>query len=396
MANTNAARNFVVGLFLCTLAWTWSASAHPQAEGTEAPDARSVLSEGDTARLQRVLAKARRGELVTIGVIGGSITQGASASKPENRYGNKVAAWWRENYPRSNVRLVNAGIGATGSGYGALRADRDLVSRRPDFVIAEYAVNDPNDRAAAETLEGLMRQVLRQTNRPALILLFTMNQNGANAQEWHAKVGAHYSCPMISYRDALWPEIEAGRMRWTDISPDAVHPNDRGHAYCARFITRLLEKVREALPPDDQLPEIETLPLPLLSDRYEWVALFEAAALQPAFNQGWTFDSQTQSWRSDQPGSAIEFELEGRTFATMHYVVRGPMGRARVTVNGRVARELEGWFDQTWGGYRQTNEIVRELAPGKHKIRFELLGEKSGQSSGTEFRILGLGAAGVR
>ncbi|PIY39054.1 MAG: hypothetical protein COZ06_30280, partial [Armatimonadetes bacterium CG_4_10_14_3_um_filter_66_18] len=49
--------------------------------------ARSLVTAGDTARLQHALAKARRGEQVLVSVIGGSITQGAAASKPENRYG---------------------------------------------------------------------------------------------------------------------------------------------------------------------------------------------------------------------------------------------------------------------------------------------------------------------
>ena len=53
----------------------------------------SRVSAGDSARLQRALAKARRGETVTVGVIGGSITQGAKATKPELRYGDLVAAW---------------------------------------------------------------------------------------------------------------------------------------------------------------------------------------------------------------------------------------------------------------------------------------------------------------
>ena len=387
-----------IGLILTALVWIGSVGrllgeASPDDPGVEA---RSFLSAGDTARLQRVLAKARRGEGVTIGVIGGSITQGASASKPENRYGNRVVAWWRKNFPKAGVDLVNAGIGATGSNYGALRADRDLLSRHPDLVIVEYAVNDPNDRAAAETLEGLMRQILKGTNHPALLLLFTMNQSGANAQEWHAKVGTHYGVPMISYRDALWPEIQANRLAWADISPDAVHPNDRGHAYCAQFITRLLEREHQGLPTDDRLPEVKPLPTPLFTDAYEWVALLEAKELKPIANQGWVYDSQSQSWRTDQPGSVVEFDLEGRNLSTMHYVVRGGMGRAQVSVDGKVVKELEGWFDQTWGGYRQSNGIAHGLALGKHRVRLELLAEKASQSTGTEFRLLGLGAAGKK
>jgi lysophospholipase L1-like esterase len=360
---------------------------------------RSLVSTGHLARLEGILAKARRGEPLTIGVIGGSITAGAAASQPEKRYGDRVAAWWRSVFPKANVRFVNAGIGATGSDYGALRAKRDLLSHHPDFIIVEYAVNDPNTQAAAETLEGLVRQVLRETNQPAVLLLFTMHQDGGNAQEWQAKVGRHYDLPMVSFRDALWPEIKEGRMKWADVEADAVHPNDRGHDYCGRFITRLLDRVLAALPADEHLPQISPVPQPLISDQFEHVALFEADALKPLTNQGWTCETGQPGdkyWKADQPGSVIEFEASGQTILLMDWHIRGPMGQASVRVDEQPSVLREGWFEQTWGGYRQTTLLARELGPGKHKVRIELLPEKNPQSTGHEFRVLGLGVAGVK
>ena len=359
---------------------------------------RSLVTTGQVARLERALAKARRGETVTIGVIGGSITQGAAATQPEKRYGNRLAAWWRQTFPKANVLFVNAGIGATGSDYGALRANRDLLSHHPDFVVVEYAVNDPNSQAAAETLEGLVRQILRAPNQPAVLLLFTMNQDGGNAQEWQAKVGRHYDLPMVSFRDALWPEIHAGRMKWTDVEADAVHPNDRGHDYCARFIAHLLDSVLAGLPTDELLPQIGPMPNPLLSDHFEHVALFEAGSLKPLSNQGWTLEgieSEGKYWKADQPGSVIEFEVSGPAIQLMDWHLRGPMGQASVRVDEKPPIVREAWFDQTWGGYRQTTLLARELGPGKHQVKIELLPEKNPQSTGHEFRILGLGAAGV-
>jgi lysophospholipase L1-like esterase len=117
------------------------------------------------------MAKAQRGEKITVAVIGGSITAGAKASVPGKRYGNLVADWWRETFPKAEVAFVNAGIGATGSNYGALRASRDLLSHRPDFVVVEYSVNDGDTQEAAETLEGLIRQILSQPNTPAVVEL---------------------------------------------------------------------------------------------------------------------------------------------------------------------------------------------------------------------------------
>ncbi|NPV48275.1 MAG: SGNH/GDSL hydrolase family protein [Armatimonadetes bacterium] len=360
--------------------------------------ARSLVSQGDTARVQRVLAKGRRGEPVTIGVIGGSITQGASASSPENTYGSRIAQWWRRMFPNSEVTFVNAGIGATGSNYGALRAQRDLLSKSPDLVVVEYAVNDPNTEQAAETYEGLLRQILKQPQQPAIVLIFTMAQGGGNAQEWQSKVGAHYGLPMVSFRDALWPEIEAGSMQWEDVEADTVHPNDRGHAYMALFITTLLGRVLAEMGPDEELPAPGPVPEPLLSDLFERVALYEARDLVPLRNEGWTLDDSnvwTAAWVANQPGSTIEFELEGQVIVFMEYHVRGPMGIAAVQVDELPPVTVDAWFDQTWGGFRLTRELARGLTPGKHRVRVEVLAERNAQSEGHEFRIMGIGAAGL-
>ncbi len=360
---------------------------------------RSLVTLGDTARVQHVLAKARRGEPVSVAVIGGSITQGASATKVETRYGNLVAKWWQEHFPQAQISFHNAGIGATGSNFGALRLKRDLLSHKPDFVVVEYGVNDGNGEEFAETLEGLLRQLLDEPQQPAVMLLFMMNMAGGNAQEWHGKVGNHYNLPMVSYRDMLWPEIEAGRLKWTDISPDEIHPNDRGHAWCARIVGFALEKVLSTLPPDGKLSAIKPLPEPLISDDFQYVALREAGFLNPVSNQGWTLtntDPVWGFWSATEPGSVIEFELAGTRLMLMDFHLRGPMGIVKVQVDGLPAQNHDTWFPATWGGCRHTWEIAKDLPPGLHKVRLELLAEKNPESEGTEVRVFGLGAAGVK
>jgi hypothetical protein len=42
-----------------------------------------------------------------------------------------------------------------------------------------------------------------------------------------------------------------------------------------------------------------------------------------------------------------------------------------------------------------TSELAKDLSPGKHRVKVELLAEKNAESTGTQFRILGLGAAGL-
>lgn len=352
---------------------------------------RAQVSAGDTSRLASVFAKAERGEKIVVGVIGGSITQGAKATVPDRRYGNVVAQWWRDTFPRAQVSLVNAGIGATGSNYGSLRAQRDLLSQKPDFVIVEYSCNEANVQPSAVTLEGLVRQILKAPEAPAVLLLFMTKRDGTNAQEWHAKVGAHYHLPMVSYRDGIWPGCSSGEFQMDDFLADQVHPNDFGHAAAAHCVTHALEAARRA-----PAPSSSPLPAPLFSADYESTALQEAGELPPTSNQGWTFLPKEKAWHSETPGSVIEWEVKGRAVLFMSHVIRGAMGKARVQVDDAPAKTIDGWFDGTWGGYRSTVLLADGLEPAKsHRVRVELLEEKSPQSTGHGFSILGLGEAGV-
>jgi lysophospholipase L1-like esterase len=370
-----------------------SAITSAQAFDSKSVQSQSLVSTGDLNRVWQVMARAQRGEKVTVAVIGGSITQGAKASKPENRYGNLVADWWRKTFPKAEIKFVNAGIGATGSNFGALRAKRDLLSHQPDFVVVEYGVNDGNAQPFAETLEGLVRQILKQPNQPAIVQLLMMHQGGGNAQEWHSKVGAHYGLPIVSYRDAVWPEIKAGGLAWTNVMADEVHPNDSGHAYAAELVTHLLEVAHESM--SSNAASIPPIPAPLFSDLYEHTALFEAPDLKPLSNTGWTLDEKAKGWRSDKPGSVIEFEIDGTALFSMHFVVKRAMGKASLRVDGGVPVVYDGWFNQTWGGYRSTNLFAKDLKPGKHTVRVQLLEEKNHGSDGHEFILYGLGAVGV-
>jgi len=381
------------------LAVVLGASEAPDAADEAEIEARSLVRLGDTARLEHALAKARRGERVVVGVIGGSITAGAAASTEANRWGNRVALWWRESFPQAEIVFVNAGIGATGSDIAAHRVQPHLLERRPDFVGIEFAVNDGGKPFVKDTLEGVVRQVLKQPNRPAAMLLFTMHQDGSNVQDQHAVIGDHYGLPMVSFRDALWPEIKAGRIAWTDIEADAVHPNDRGHDYCARFVTRVLDAVLADLPADADLPPIAPLPGPKASDVFEHAAFYNAETLAPVRNDGWdvldTHPLFGPGWRSATPGSALAFEVQGTAIGLLFYRIKGAMGIAEAAVDNGPPVRMDAWFSADWGGYTPYELIARDLPQGKHTVTVTLLDEKHEASTGHEFRLHAVMPAGL-
>ena len=58
----------------------------------------SISNRGNLFRLKQVMKKANAKEEITIGFIGGSITQGSLSTSPHNCYAWKVFEWWTGNY----------------------------------------------------------------------------------------------------------------------------------------------------------------------------------------------------------------------------------------------------------------------------------------------------------
>jgi lysophospholipase L1-like esterase len=206
---------------------------------------RGLVSQGDTTRLKAVFEKARRGEPVTVAAVGGSITAGGRQTQdPENRYIQQVAKWLEVTFPNSKITFVNAGIGGTNSFYGAMRLQRDILAKNPDLVIVEWAVNNLPSKDFAESYEGVLRQLLHSPRNIAVIELFFMHKDGENAQMWQEILGRHYGLPMVSFRDAWFPELTSGRTQWDDLYADVVHPKDAGHLLASKLLVKLLETSR--------------------------------------------------------------------------------------------------------------------------------------------------------
>jgi lysophospholipase L1-like esterase len=353
--------------------------------------ARSQLSTGDLGRLAKVITKARRGEPIKLGVIGGSITVGAIASNPANSYSGLLLAWWRERFPKCEIDLINAGVGGTGSMYGALRAERDLLPGRPDLVVIEFAVND--NWTDGEAYEGLVRQVLAQPNQPAVILLFMMWERGGNDQEMQAKVGMHYHLPMVSFRDAMWPEMTAGRLKWSDYIVDTVHPNDAGHAAAARFLTAMCETAMNAVTAtafnaDDPLPP------PLHSDAFQQVGWRDAADLVPVENESWrqTADDKSKPvWVGIAGSGRISFDWWGSGLVAVFARAPDDRNRLRVCIDGASFQTLDASIQPRRG----IIILAEGLACGPHTV--ELVPVDDGGKPDTAddgVRLVGLGSIG--
>ena len=313
-----------------------------EALATELMRQRSLVSAGDLARIQAVLAKARRREPICVAAIGGSITAGGRNTKdPSRRYVQQLAKWFEKMFPGLKVRVVNAGIGATNSGYGALRVQRDVIAQQPDLVVVEYAVNDSTGIARMDdSYEGVLRQLLTSSRNLAVIELFFMHKDGNSAQPDQVVMGRHYGLPMISFRDAVWPELQAGKLKWETIYDDVVHPNDAGHDIASELLRSFLNASLDKLPKNDRdLPAMAPVPAPLISDTFERCTMFRAADLKPLSAEGWTC-VKSNVWECGSAGGRLEYEVPGTVLMLGRTIPEVASNRIELVVDGGKAHPV--------------------------------------------------------
>lgn len=352
---------------------------------------RAVLNEGNLTRLAGVMKKAESGEKITVGFIGGSITQGSSSSGPQNCYAYKTYSWWADKFPNTEVEYVNAGIGATDSYLGVHRVEKDLLSKNPDVVVVEFSVNDTNKLINPESYESLVRKILGYENSPALVLLCTTMEDGTSFQLDHAEVGVYYDLPIISYHDVVYPEVAAGNIVWKDISPDNIHPNDVGHDMIGQMMGKFFDSVyekKDSVGGDYNPLEKE----PLSKDRYAKGTLYDNTNLTPtemeSYTLGTTFDRYKNGWKTADGSGSLVFDIEARNVGIIFYkVTSGAYGKYDVFVDGEHRATLDADFKGGWGNYSEVKEVFR-ATDGSTAVRHIEIKPAEGSEGG--FEVLGV------
>ena len=359
---------------------------------TDAMYERAVVSEGNKARLAKAMKKAANGEDITVGVIGGSITQGSSANDHNNCYAELFHKYWVEKFPQSNVNFVNAGIGGTNSYLGVHRVDTQLLDSKPDAVIVEFSVNDTDKLMNKYSYDSLVRKILNCDSQPAVMLLFTTQEDGTSLWETHKEIGAAYDLPMLSYRAVVYPEVSAGTLDWKDISPDNIHPNDEGHKLIGQLVSRYLDSVYDDLDNIDDSSVAFDTPA-YTADYYKDAKMLGASDITPreisGFEQGGNSvypELFPDNFVTEGEGY-LKFETECKCLGFFYLKkVDGKGGKYDVYVDGERKGTLDADFKGGWGNYGETQQILISKDSEKHTVEIKL----AEGSTNTSLTILGI------
>lgn len=341
--------------------------------------------------------RAAKGDDLTLGFFGGSITQDCVASVHENCYAYRVFHWWETTFPAARFHYVNGGIGGTSSHFGAARVVDDLLMYQPDFVVVDFSVNDIKNDMREETYEGVIRQILGWPSSPAVVLLNNVYyDSGYTDQECHNEVGDWYGLPHISVKETIYKRMLAGEFTLEQITPDGLHPNDKGHELVAAEITAFLEQVKARMEePEEDIP----LPEPLTTNSYERAKRLTIREITPVLS-GFRVDTEEKwghldcfknGWIGQKPGDTIRFEVEASCIAVQYRkTIRRPALSAKLVLDGDEEHPvfLDGNFDEDWGDCLYLESVLHHGQRQNHTVEITIT--ETGEENPTPFYLLSL------
>ena len=346
---------------------------------------KAVSNAGNLHRIKNVMKRAAAGESITVGFLGGSITQGCAATHPDKCYAHKVYEWFCESFPKADIKYLNAGIGATDSQFGCARVDSDLLVYEPDMCFVEFSVNDEATDHYRETYEGLVRKILSSDPSRALMLIHNVRyDDGGNSQLQHSRVARRYDVLAVSMRDVIYPELESGRLDNRVITADDLHPNDIGHSLVASVIISVLDDIRKHM--DDEDAPVKEMPAPETANAYEDSVRYrnDNASGIVTDSKGFEKDSLPQDiigdvfrkgWTATEKGSYITFKVCGSCIGVQYRkTIQKPAPSATLILDGNTDMPviLDADFEETWGDKLVLETVLDHGENREHTVRIEL------------------------
>ena len=258
--------------------------------------------------------------------IGGSITYGMSADTGLDYL--SLLELQRNKLDQQQYIKTNKGSPSTGSWYGCIRLQTDIIDNSPDILYIEFAVNDGDNSRDKGCAEAMIRRLWTAQPTMKLCAVFfpkvtdkdvddATNLNDAVKQNWIALCN-YYNIPYVDYADYLKSVIDAGGSL-ADYMADAAHPTNAGHALA---YSRIKDGQTSALS--------GSLPTRLIADSED----FENT---PVIKNATDYDSKIGTWSED--GTEIT-STEVDATVTFSGTFRG-FGIDTNTSGGRYAWKLD-------------------------------------------------------
>lgn len=306
----------------------------------------SLYSYGNNFRIKKALEK----DEVRIAFSGGSITKGWNGERYiKEDYTKIFFEYMTAKYDDKKICYSNYSTESANSFMGLSITSKEITDDNlPDIVFIEYAVNNECTREHMISFESLVHKMLSLPSKPAVILLFMINQSFYSSQGYMKKIGEHYRLPMFSIADTLSCMIKEKGFEWSTYSDDWIHPNGWGQRFIAECIINYFETLS-----DMETDEEVITGSPVYSVEYSGYrpyppekVIMEGYEKQSACE----FFENGMKMKNDLTNKLLKFEADFRhLFITYKHDKTERFSDADVYIDGKKAALIQGKSIYGWG-----------------------------------------------
>lgn len=326
---------------------------------------------GNQQNLANTMLKLIKDKKMTVGFIGGSVTEGTGASSIENGWRRKTVKWMKEIYPQAEIEEVRASMGGMGSYYGLMRADESLLSKNPDLVFIEFAINDSylsyTKEDSTRYMESLVRKCYESNPNMDIVLVYTTDRNKkGDSTIWiqgFNTVADHYG--LITIDAGAFMKEKIGQNNWITYFSDSAHPNDKGHDLIFQIVSKTIESELKAVGTVNSLQK-HTIPSAMGKNLLLKTKMIHSAAIKeenPDLTALGTSYAAPNGAIKLSPGQSMKITFTGKTVGV--YWDRGPKfsNEVKCTVDNQspVTKDLS---TQSSGSYQYI--LFDNLADTQH------------------------------
>lgn len=240
--------------------------------------------------LPNLFQDLKAGKDITVGYIGGSITNGGL-------WRSKTFDWLKSEYPNAKLRQVNAAMGGTGPDFGACRIGNHLLAHDPDMIFIEYRVNN-GGAFQGRAFEGLIPQIWRHNPNAEICIVYTIAKgmipdleqgNQTAAGRVIEAVANQYGLPSIDFGVEVVKQLKDEKLVFqaknkidgkTLFSKDGTHPVEAGHNIYRDIVVRSLQAME-----NHGTPGANVIPTPVKPTAFSDASMVPVT--DASFSEGW-------------------------------------------------------------------------------------------------------------
>ena len=344
-------------------------------------------------RLNNTYYQLKVAKKLNVAYLGGSVTDGyGSTSKATKSWRALTTQWLKSQYPNATITETNAGIGGTGSFYGAHRVIQDLkltsATEKPDLVFIEFASNDDGETYINTTpdvyMESIIQTIYKYAPQADIVMVYITNFRRKDTEfpskVAHKKVAEAYQIPYVDVGAPLWKEIvkENGGVAptsfktdaaWLKYYKDSVHPIDAGYAKYAQYVQEFLSDIlsKKTTTPSGRVNSyvpsktLNTLPVAPYIDNLKG---FTPSDSKIKVNSSTGYITSTSAWASFTfkfTGTDLNFWIYGQSTS------EADTGVLNVSIDGGAAKKIA-----ITGNNHKILPVASGLANKEHTVTVEL------------------------